>query len=313
MVIVKLCDVLGLFSKPFFELVQLARNVHVENFGNDSSIQKSVLYSIKTGTCPENCRYCAQSAHYNTGIEKEKLKSVEDLKPAIKHAKEIGATRLCISAAWRNLHNRNIDTVIEMVREIKKNDLEACATLGMLTYEQACKLKESGLDFYNHNVDTSRDHYHTIVTTRNYDDRLETIQNVGDAGLRVCAGGIIGMGESVQDRANMLATLANMKHIPESIPINRLVPISGTPLAEQEKIDDVDFIKTIAVTRIVFPRSYVRLSAGRREMNQMMQAWCFFVGANSIFCGDKLLTVKNNDYNSDTEMLESFQIKDMVI
>ncbi len=297
-----------LFATPFNDLLFQAQSIHRENF-DQNSIQLATLLNIKTGNCPENCCYCSQSAHYNTGLKKEKLMDVKLVANSARQAKKNGASRFCIAAAWRNLNDRNVDKIAEMIKAIKNEGLESCVSLGMVTEEQMKRLKEVGLDFCNHNIDTSREFYHNIVTTRTYDDRLESIKNIKNAGVKVCSGGIIGMGEEQEDRAKMLFTLSEIEPPPLSVPINRLVPIKGTPFEEQQSIDNIDFIRTIAVTRIVLPRSYVRLSAGRDGMSEEMQSLCFFAGANSMFYGEKLLTTSNPKQNKDLKMLEKLGIK----
>ncbi|AAV86866.1 biotin synthase [Anaplasma marginale str. Dawn] len=300
-------EALELFRMPFSDLILKAHSVHVQNFRNNE-VQVAALMNIKTGSCPENCRYCAQSAHYNTGLEKKSLSTVEEVKTAAKRAKEIGADRFCFAAAWRNLHDRDLEKICQFVEAIKSEGLESCASLGMLKLDQAQKLKESGLDFYNHNVDTSREFYHNVVTTRTYEERLETVRNVQQAGIKVCCGGILGMGESTEDRASMLVTLANLEQHPLSVPINRLVPIEGTPMEGNPKIDNIDFVRTIAVARIMMPASYVRLAAGRGEMSEEMQALCMLAGANSIFCGEKLLTTPNARPEDDQRLFSQLGI-----
>ena len=298
----QLDDIISLFKSPFNDLLFQAHATHRQHF-NPNEIQLATLLNVKTGSCPENCRYCSQSAHYNTGLKKEKLMDAESVRKAARRAKENGASRFCIAAAWRNLHDRDLDKVADMIKAIKSESLESCISVGMVTKEQMLQLKEAGLDFCNHNIDTSREFYHNIVTTRTYDERLKSIDNIKEAGVKVCSGGILGMGETREDRAKMLLTLANIDPPPLSIPINRLVPIKGTPLGEREKIDNLDFIRTIAVARIVFPKSYVRLSAGREGMSEEMQSLCFFAGANSMFYGEKLLTTPNPKENVDMDLL----------
>lgn len=296
-------DINALFDKPFNNLLFEAHSTHRENF-DPNSVQLATLLNIKTGNCPENCRYCSQSAHYNTGIKKEKLMTLEAVEKEAIEAKKNGASRFCIAAAWRNLHDRDVGTVCKMITSIKNVGLESCVSLGMVTEKQISTLKDAGLDFCNHNIDTSRVFYHNIVTTRTYNDRLQSVENIKNAGVKVCCGGILGMGENQEDRAQMLLTLSTIDPPPLSIPMNRLVPIAGTPLANQENINNIDFIRTIAVTRIVFPKSYVRLSAGREEMSEEMQSLCFFAGANSMFYGEKLLTTPNPKPSKDMRMLQ---------
>ncbi|WP_032112082.1 biotin synthase BioB [Candidatus Paracaedibacter symbiosus] len=287
-----LAEVNALFALPFNDLLYLAHQVHRMNF-KANEVQLSTLLNIKTGSCPENCSYCPQSAHYNTGLKKEPLMSLDTVLETAKRAKSAGASRFCMGAAWRSPRDADLDKVIEMIQAIKAEGLETCVTLGMLTPAQAHKLKVAGLDYYNHNIDTSEEHYKEIITTRTFQDRIETIENVRQAGINVCCGGIVGMGEEVEDRASMLMTLANMKEPPESVPINMLVKIEGTPLENNEAVDPFDFIRTIAVARILMPKSRVRLSAGRTAMSEEMQALCHFAGANSIFYGETLLTTEN--------------------
>lgn len=285
-------EVNALFALPFNDLLNTAHQVHREHF-DPNEVQLSTLLNIKTGSCPENCSYCPQSAHYKTGVQKEPLMSLETVLEAAKRAKSAGASRFCMGAAWRSPRDADLDKVIEMIKAIKAEGLETCVTLGMLTPDQAQKLKSAGLDYYNHNIDTSEDYYKEIITTHTFQDRINTVENVRQAGINVCCGGIIGMGEAVEDRASMLMTLANMKEPPESVPINLLLKISGTPLENNESVDPFEFIRTIAVARILMPKSRVRLSAGRTKMSEEMQALCHFAGANSIHYGEKLLVTEN--------------------
>lgn len=296
-------EVQELFNKPFNDLIFKAAQIH-RQFHDANKIQISTLLSIKTGSCPENCKYCPQSAHYNTGLEKESLMSIDKILTAARAAKESGASRFCMGAAWRNLHDRDVSNICNIIKEVKNVGLETCMTLGMLTKKQSQQLKESGLDYYNHNIDSSEEFYSKIITTRNFQDRLDTLKNVRDSGLNVCSGGIVGMGELVQDRAKMLIILANLEKHPESVPINMLVKVQGTPLDQVQDIDQFDFIKTIAVARIMMPQSVVRLSAGREEMNEQTQALCFFAGANSIFYGEKLLTTNNPEVKQDQKLFQ---------
>lgn len=300
-------EIESLFALPFNDLIFKAQTIHRENF-DPNEIQVSTLLSIKTGACPEDCGYCSQSAKYDTALEKEKLLPVDEVIASAKQAKEAGASRFCMGAAWRNPTDKNLDRVIEMVKVVKDLGLQTCLTLGMLNDSQSQRLKEAGLDYYNHNLDTSPEFYGNVITTRTFQDRLETLKHVRDAGINVCSGGIIGMGESVKDRASMLQQLANLEKHPESVPINLLVQVKGTPLHGTEKLDAIEFVKTIAVARILMPQSYVRLSAGRTEMSDEMQALCFFAGANSIFYGDKLLTTENPQANSDLALLKKLGI-----
>jgi biotin synthase len=296
-------EVQELFDMPFNDLIFKAAQIH-RQFHDANKIQISTLLSIKTGSCPENCKYCPQSAHYNTGLEKESLMSIDKILIAARAAKESGASRFCMGAAWRNLHDRDVGNICNIIKEVKDVGLETCMTLGMLTKKQSQQLKESGLDYYNHNIDSSEEFYSNIITTRNFQDRLDTLKNVRDSGLNVCSGGIVGMGEAVQDRAKMLIILANLEKHPESVPINMLVKVKGTPLDQVQDIDQFDFIKTIAIARIMMPQSVVRLSAGREEMNEQTQALCFFAGANSIFYGEKLLTTNNPEVKQDQKLFQ---------
>lgn len=291
-------QVMALFELPFNDLLFKAQCIHRENF-DANAVQISTLLSIKTGGCPEDCHYCPQSVHYDAGLEPESLMDVEDVVSAAKSAKQAGASRFCMGAAWRNPKGKNFQRVLEMVRRVRDEGLETCATLGMLDEDQALELKQAGLDYYNHNLDTSPEFYGTIITTRTYDDRLDTISHVREAGINVCSGGIVGLGEERTDRASMLCELANLPEHPGSVPINRLVKVEGTPLDEQPEIEATEFVRTLAVARILMPRAWVRLSAGRSEMSDEMQALCFLAGANSIFYGEKLLTTGNPDTARD--------------
>lgn len=295
-------DVLALFDLPFTALMFQAHSVHRAHF-NPSEVQASTLCSIKTGGCAEDCGYCSQSAHFKTPVKATKLMEHDDVLAQARAAKASGASRFCMGAAWRSPKERDMQALTHMIAEVKALGLETCATLGMLSADQATRLKDAGLDYYNHNLDTSERFYGEIITTRTYQDRLDTLAHVRDAGMNVCAGGILGLGENVADRADMLITLANLPVHPESVPINMLVPIAGTPMAENKQIDALDFIRTIAVARILMPRSFVRLSAGREAMSDEMQAWCFFAGANSIFYGDTLLTTSNPQTEKDRALL----------
>ena len=300
-------EVSQLFELPLMDLLFQAQTVHRENH-DPNHVQLSSLLSIKTGACPEDCAYCPQSARYKTGLKTERLMPVEQIIEAAKKAKANGAGRFCMGAAWRSPKDGDVEAVAEAVAAVKELGLETCATLGMLTEEHAQQLNEAGLDYYNHNLDTSPEFYEEIITTRTYEDRLDTLENVRKSGMKVCCGGIVGMGESVQDRVGLLVTLANLEPAPESVPINNLVKIPGTPLAETENIDSFDFIRTIAVARILMPKSYVRLSAGREEMNDEMQALCFMAGANSLFYGDQLLTTGNATVNHDRDLFRRLGI-----
>lgn len=292
-----------LYALPFFDLLFKAHTVHRANFPANQ-LQISQLLSIKTGACPEDCAYCSQSAHYNTGLEKEKLLDIDEVMCQARAAKASGASRFCMGAAWRSPPAKQMPALASMIREVKALGLEACMTAGMLDEAQAQALAEAGLDYYNHNLDTSKAHYGNLISTRTYDDRLTTLERVRAAGIKVCCGGIIGVGESRQDRVALLVTLANLPTPPESVPINQLVKIPGTPLANVADVDVFEFVRTIAVARILMPSSWVRLSAGRETMSDELQAWCFFAGANSIFNGSKLLTTPNPDSNDDAQLFE---------
>ncbi|MDH4396740.1 MAG: biotin synthase BioB [Limnobacter sp.] len=288
----------ALFKLPFNDLMFKAQQIHRENF-NPNQVQLSTLLSIKTGGCPEDCAYCPQSAKYDTGVEAEKLMPLNEVLQAAQAAKDKGASRFCMGAAWRSPKDHQIEQVAEMVTAVKGLGLETCVTLGMLKDQQAKALRDAGLDYYNHNLDTSPDFYGDIISTRTYQDRLDTLDNVRDAGIKVCCGGIVGMGETPTQRAGLIAQLANMETPPESVPINNLVQVEGTPLAGREELDPLEFVRTIAVARITMPKSYVRLSAGREEMSESTQALCFLAGANSIFYGEKLLVTDNPDSLKD--------------
>ena len=301
-------QILELFELPFMDLLFKAQSAHRTHF-DPNQVQVSTLCSIKTGACPEDCAYCPQSARYDTGLEKERLMQVEAVIEEAKAAKQAGATRFCMGAAWRSPKNKDMEYVAAMVRGVKELGLETCMTLGMLKDEQAKALADAGLDYYNHNLDTSEEFYGEIITTRTYQDRLDTLARVRDAGMKVCAGGIIGMGEEVSDRAGLLMQLANLPEHPESVPINMLVKVAGTPLADQEDLDAFEFVRTIAVARIMMPKSHVRLSAGRETMSDETQALAFFAGANSIFYGEKLLTTPNPEANKDMQLFARLGIK----
>jgi len=296
-------EVEALLDLPLNDLIFRAQTVHREHF-DPNAVQVSTLLSIKTGACPEDCAYCPQSAHHEVELERERLLPVEEVVEAARNARAQGATRFCMGAAWRNPTDKNLERVIEMVRAVKDEGLETCMTLGMLKAEQARRLSEAGLDYYNHNLDTSPEFYGHIISTRTYQDRLETLENVREAGMNVCCGGILGMGETRRDRARMLQQMANLPKHPESVPINQLIQVEGTPLQDVENIDPLEFVRTIAVARIVMPASYVRLSAGRTEMSDEMQALCFLAGANSLFYGDTLLTTPNPGENHDLALFE---------
>ncbi|NTV96623.1 MAG: biotin synthase BioB [Thiobacillus sp.] len=294
--------VAALFELPFNDLVFRAQSVHRQNF-DANAVQMSTLLSIKTGGCSEDCGYCSQSARHDTGLEREKLMEADEVLARARAAKESGATRFCMGAAWRGPKENDLDAVAEMVRQVKALDMEACVTLGMLKDGQAEKLKAAGLDYYNHNIDTAPEFYGQVITTHTYNDRLDTLGKVRGAGISVCCGGIVGMGESRAMRARMVAELACMNPQPESVPINMLVKVAGTPMAIEADLDPLEFVRTIAVARITMPKSYVRLSAGRHELGEMGQALCFLAGANSIFYGDKLLTTGNPDVSADQALM----------
>ncbi len=301
-------EIEALFALPFQDLIFRAQQVHREHHV-PNTVQMSTLLSIKTGACPEDCKYCPQSVRYDTGLEREVLMQVAEVRERAVAAKAAGATRFCMGAAWRSPKKKDVDAVVAMVREVRALGLETCATLGMVTPDQARELKDAGLDYYNHNLDTSPEFYGEIITTRTFQDRLDTLDAVRGAGLNVCCGGIVGMGETVRDRARMLETLANLPHHPESVPINQLVQVPGTPLAGAAPTDPLDFIRTIAVARVVLPKSYVRLSAGREAMSDELQALAFLAGANSIFYGEKLLTTGNPDVEHDRALLARLGIQ----
>ncbi|MCP5142856.1 MAG: biotin synthase BioB [Chromatiales bacterium] len=295
-------EVAALFDLPFNDLLFAAQSAHRANF-DPNAVQVSTLLSIKTGSCSEDCGYCSQSAHHKeVKLEKEKLLDVDTVIAEAAAAKANGASRFCMGAAWRNPNKRDFPRVLEMVRVVRDLGLETCMTLGMLDDEQTEALAEAGLDYYNHNLDTSPEYYDQIITTRSYQDRLDTLERVRDAGINVCSGGIVGMGESRADRIGLLAQLANLPRHPESVPINMLVAVPGTPLQDVPRLEPLEFVRTIAVARILMPKSYVRLSAGRTDMNDETQALCFFAGANSIFYGDKLLTTPNPEASSDMQL-----------
>jgi biotin synthase len=304
----QLDEVEALFALPFQDLLFRAQTVHRIHHA-PNTVQMSTLLSVKTGACPEDCAYCPQSVRYDTGLDREALMAVADVAARAKAAREAGATRFCMGAAWRSPKKRDIEVMTAMIREVKSLGLESCATLGMLSREQAKELRDAGLDYYNHNIDTSPEFYGEIITTRDFKDRLDTLEAVREAGMNVCCGGIVGMGETVRDRARMLQVLANLPQHPESVPINQLVAVPGTPLADQAPIDPFDFVRTIAVARILMPRSAVRLSAGRERMSDELQALAFFAGANSIFYGEKLLTTGNPDVEHDRALLARLGIE----
>ncbi|HJW26231.1 MAG TPA: biotin synthase BioB [Rhodocyclaceae bacterium] len=301
--------VLALYEMPFMDLVWRAQEVHRQNF-DPNAIQRSTLLSVKTGGCSEDCSYCSQSArHKKAGIEREKLMPVDEVLVAAKAAKDKGASRFCMGAAWRGPKDGDLDQVVEMVSGVKSLGLETCLTLGILGDGQAEKLKAAGLDYYNHNIDTDQEFYGQIVKTHTFNDRLDTLDKVREAGLKICSGGIVGMGETRKNRAAMIAQLANMEKAPESVPINSLVPIAGTPLAEQPRLDPFEFVRTIAAARIAMPKSWVRLSAGREAMSDELQALCFLAGANSIFYGEKLLTAGNAEAERDDVLFQRLGLK----
>ena len=300
-------EISHLFELPFNDLLFQAHSLHRQNF-DPNQVQVSTLLSIKTGACPEDCAYCSQSARNETDIERERLLPLEEVIEKAKAARENGASRFCMGAAWRNPTDKNLDKVIEMVEAVNALGLETCLTLGMLTRAQTQRLKQAGLDYYNHNLDTSPEYYGDIITTRTYEDRLDTLEHVREAGINVCCGGIVGMGEQEEDRVSLLQQLANLPQHPESVPINMLVQVEGTPLNGVEQLDPLEFVRTIAVARILMPESVVRLSAGRTEMSDEMQALCYFAGANSIFYGDKLLTTSNPDENTDRILFDKLGI-----
>ncbi|GAA5542771.1 MULTISPECIES: biotin synthase BioB [Brucella] len=301
-----------IYNLPFIQLIFRAQEIHRQHFDPDA-IQMSRLLSIKTGGCAEDCGYCSQSAHYPTGLKASKLMEVERVLAEARKAQEGGATRYCMGAAWRSPKERDMDMLVAMVEGVKAMGMETCMTLGMLTPEQSARLSDAGLDYYNHNIDTSERFYPEIITTRTFEDRLETLANVRDAGIKVCAGGILGMGETVDDRISMLVTLASLPTPPESVPINMLIPIPGSRLANAAPIDPFDFIRTIALARILMPTSYVRLSAGRTDMSDETQALCFLAGANSIFVGDTLLTADNPGEDHDSALFRRLGLKPMTL
>ena len=301
-------QVLELYELPMNELMARAAAVHRENFP-EGDIELATLLSIKTGGCPEDCGYCPQAARYQTDVKATKMMDVEEVLEAARAAKEAGSNRFCMGAAWREPKDRDIEKVVAMIKGVKDLGLETCATLGMLAPEQAKALGEAGLDYYNHNLDTSEDFYGSVINTRQYQDRLDTLQSVRSAGMSVCCGGIIGMGETRKQRAAFIAKLANLNPYPESVPINHLVPVAGTPWAEQKGVDPLEFVRTIAIARITMPTARVRLSAGRQELGRAVQAMCFMAGANSIFYGDKLLTTDNPEADADRALLAELGLK----
>lgn len=300
----------ALYDLPFMELLYRAQSIHRANF-DPNKVQLSRLLSIKTGGCAEDCGYCSQSAHHASGLKASKLMEVERVIDEAKKAKAAGATRYCMGAAWRSPKSRDMDAIIAMVEGVRSLGMETCMTLGMLSDDDIGKLSRAGLDYYNHNIDTSEAHYSNVITTRTYADRLETLERVRVSGIKVCSGGIVGMGEDAEDRVDMLVTLANLTEHPQSVPINMLIAIPGTPLEAAEKIDPIDFVRTIALARIMMPASHVRLSAGRTEMSDEMQALCFFAGANSIFAGDTLLTAANPGEDKDSRLFAKLGLQPM--
>jgi biotin synthase len=305
-------EVEALFALPFNDLIFRAQSMHRQRF-DANEVQMSTLLSIKTGGCAEDCAYCPQAAQYQTGVEADKLMQVQAVVAAAKAAKEGGASRYCMGAAWRELKDRDVDAICDIVKGVKDLGLETCMTLGMLTEPQAGRLADAGLDYYNHNIDTSPEYYGEIITTRTMQDRFETLQHVRDAGMKVCCGGIVGLGEGRRDRAGMLVTLANMAEHPESVPINMLVQVKGTPLHGTDKLEPLEFVRTIAVARIMMPASMVRLSAGRETMSDEIQALAFLAGANSIFCGPKLLTTANPTQPKDEALFDKLGLKPMPV
>ena len=299
---------LSLFEQPFNDLLFQAASIHRQQF-DPNQVQVSTLLSIKTGACPEDCRYCPQSGHYATGLEKEKLLEIEAVIEQAQAAKAQGASRFCMGAAWRSPSAKDMPYVIDMVKRVKALGLETCMTLGMLDAQQSKQMAQAGLDYYNHNLDTSPEFYGDIITTRSYADRLNTLQNVRDAGMKICSGGILGMGEALADRASLLVQLANLQPHPESVPINQLVRVAGTPLQAAKDLDPLDFVRVIAVARIMMPRAHVRLSAGREDMSDELQAMAFFAGANSIFYGDQLLTTANPGIEHDQDLFRRLKIQ----
>jgi len=297
-----------IYDMPFNDLLWKSHQLH-RKYHDPNKIQISTLMSIKTGGCPEDCKYCSQSIRYDTDIKLEKTLPITEIIQQAKEAKKNGATRFCMGAAWRNLSDTNLSKVKEMIQEVKKLELETCVTLGMLSENQANQLKDAGLDYYNHNLDTSEEYYSKVVTTRSYQDRLNTLKHVRNAGVKVCCGGIIGLGEEPIDRIKLIHVLSNLKEHPESVPINKLVKVEGTPFFDNFEVDEFDFIKIISLSRIAMPKAYIRLSAGRDSMNDQMQALCFFAGANSIFYGEELLTTKNSTIAHDQSLLKKLKIR----
>ena len=301
-------EVLALYEMPLMDLIWRAQGVHREHF-DPNAIQRSTLLSVKTGGCSEDCSYCSQSARYDTETQRERLMPLDEVIAAAKVAKEKGASRFCMGAAWKGPKDNDLDRVLDMVREVKALGMQTCVTLGMLGAGQAEKLKEAGLDYYNHNLDTDKEFYGQVIKTHTHDDRLDTLDQVREAGINVCSGGIIGMGESRKNRAGLLVQLANLPKAPESVPINNLVPIPGTPMADNDRLDPFEFVRTIAAARIMMPTSWVRLSAGRQQMGDELQTLCFLAGANSMFYGDRLLTTDNPDVDRDDALFARLGVK----
>ena len=304
----KVAEVEPLFKLPFNDLLFRAQQVHREHF-DPNAVQRSTLLSIKTGGCSEDCGYCSQSARYDTGLERERLLALEEVLENARAAKAKGSSRFCMGAAWRGPKDKDLEPVIDMIREVKALGLETCVTLGMLKEGQAEKLRDAGLDYYNHNIDTAPEFYGQVITTHTFQDRLDTLDRVRNVGINVCSGGIVGMGEDRRNRAAMIAQLANMNPPPESVPINNLVAIEGTPMADNEQVDPIEFVRTIAAARITMPKSFVRLSAGRQQMSDEMQALCFAAGANSMFYGDRLLTTDNPETDRDEQLFAKLGLK----
>lgn len=303
----RVADIVALFELPFTDLLMRAQQAHREHFP-PNTVQLSTLLSIKTGGCPEDCSYCPQAARYDTGVEAQKLMPLQEVLEAAQAAKAHGATRFCMGAAWRSPKDRDLEPVMKMIEGVKALGMETCVTLGMLEARQAQALKDAGLDYYNHNLDTSPEFYGQIISTRTYQDRLDTLEHVRDAGINVCCGGIVGLGESRRERAGLIAQLANLTPYPESVPINNLVKVEGTPLADNETIDPFEFVRTIAVAKIAMPQAAVRLSAGREQMDEGIQALCFLAGASSIFYGEKLLTTGNPQADADRALMDRLGI-----
>ena len=304
----RLDEVLALYDMPLMDLIWRAQGVHREHF-DPNAVQRSALLSVKTGGCSEDCSYCSQSARYDTDTERERLMPLNEVIAAAQAAKDKGASRFCMGAAWKGPKDNDLDRVLDMVREVKALGMQTCVTLGMLKEGQAEKLKDAGLDYYNHNLDTDKEFYGQVIKTHTHDDRLDTLDQVREAGINVCSGGIIGMGESRKNRAGLIVQLANLPKPPESVPINNLVPIPGTPMADNARLDPFEFVRTIAAARITMPTSWVRLSAGRQEMNDELQALCFLAGANSMFYGERLLTTGNPDVARDEALFERLGLK----